>query len=281
MKSLKYLVLFLTLASTLYSQEIKKPPEPLGPEVIVFPKKLKTVEVQPEVQTVEVEDEAPIFKPGELYIVAGDIDFILLASPSDKLNIVYATGPSYAYGVFFDGSGKHEGRQIPNKFIAYVSVTEGKTGIVELLGIPKGVQEEKEIQRVKLNLSPQPPPDPPVPPEPPVPPQPKGFRVVFIYDAEKTPIPQLNVLLDPDVADYLDRKVVKDSKGKPEWRRWDKDIGITSDESKDLKGLYEAVKDKVETYPSVAIAVDGVGKYYPLPATKEDLLKLLKSHGGD
>ena len=114
-----------------------------------------------------VAPDAPVrLTPDTLYVIDSDVALLVLCSPDGPLKVAGEEGPLRIRGKFADGTGKVETRTYKGKFIYTVDVAEGKSGRCELLVIPKGVQDEKEVIRrlIDANSGPQPPPDPPPPP---------------------------------------------------------------------------------------------------------------------
>jgi len=133
---------------------------------------------------------------------------------------------------------------------------------------------------VVVGDAPQPTPPTPTPPGPPPPsPVPQGFRVLFLYETSaKLTRGQLAVVNSTAVVDYLNRRCVKDTDGRPGWRKWDRDI----DPAKDLKVWQElsaSVKGKA-TAPCLVVAVDQRAEVLPFPPDEAAALEVLKRYGG-
>jgi hypothetical protein len=132
------------------------------------------------------------------------------------------------------------------------------------------------------DVPPGPKPPEPKPPEP-KPPEPKpgpvtGLRVVFVMEkgqATLTPA-QSNVIYSQEIAKYLDAKCAG---GKDGWRRWDKDTS-TAAETETWKKLWAAVKPQLGQLPQIVIVTDQSGEVFPLPASVEECLALLRKYGG-
>jgi len=114
-------------------------------------------------------------------------------------------------------------------------------------------------------------------PQPPVIPS-SGFRVVFVYDANTTR-EQLAVINGKAIAAYLDMATTKDSKGRPAWKRWDRQVS-TDGEGEDWRALWAAAKPRLKTLPVVVISLDNSAEIVPLPSTEAETLKLLRQYGG-
>lgn len=152
------------------------------------------------------------------------------------------------------------------------TIGEGREGSAELV-----------IDAGGTPAPPVPPGPEPIPPkpEPPVPPIPvTGFRVLIIYESSQAHTKeQLNILNSTQIVEYLNRKTVKDGT-LPGFRKWDKDISVFRESSANMKLLFEAVKPKLTSFPALVIAVDKNATVYPLPATEQETLELLKRYGG-
>ena len=123
------------------------------------------------------------------------------------------------------------------------------------------------------------PPDPPTPPPSPAPIPEPGFRVLMVYETQdRLTSAQKSVLMAGDVRTYLNAKCAKGADGRtPEWRLWDKDV-----DPKNEAPLWQAAfKRPRASYPWVLVSNGTKGYEGPLPATIADMLKLLKSLGGE
>ncbi len=146
---------------------------------------------------------------------------------------------------------------------------------------------------IQASRGPRPPPQPPVPdvdpPAPDVdPPMPDidppgpitGLRALIVYESgDALSREQLNILNSTQIRAYLNEKCVKNDKGHPEWRRWDKSSVETTGlegESPVLKQLWADVKDKLTPLPKLVIASDTSAKVYDFPATEAETLALIK-----
>jgi hypothetical protein len=107
---------------------------------------------------------------------------------------------------------------------------------------------------------------------------PTGFRALIIYETEAANTrEQLAVIYSPVVTDYLNQHCVKNAAGRPEWRRWDKDVQVLATESTDMRDLWEAVKPKLGELPQLVLAKDGKAKVYPLPLPEPAAMTLIQS----
>jgi hypothetical protein len=130
-------------------------------------------------------------------------------------------------------------------------------------------------------VRPKPGPGPdPVPPVP-VPVVVGDMRVIFVYESSaNNTAEQLNILNSTAIAAYLNAKCEKGPNGRPEWRRFDKDVTVSASESKTIRDLWESVKPQLGTLPQVVIVHGTKGEVFDLPATEDETLALLKKHGG-
>lgn len=250
-------------------------PRPTNP----FPQVTPVVPV-PVPPPVPVPDTTGVIDQDLIYAVQSDEKFILLASPATSVIVSRDEGPIRVRGVFAGGSGHIETKVLTGKYIAFVEPAPAATGKAELLFIPTGVTDESKILRtmVKIGVGPQPPPTPPGPTPIPVP---TGFRVIVAYPAGTAMTPaQMTVINSTAVREYLRRKCVKDG-DTSEYRFWDREVTVTDKESKTMRDLWAASKDKLGSGPQIIIAVDGVGQVFDLPATEAETLTLLKSKGGE
>lgn len=124
------------------------------------------------------------------------------------------------------------------------------------------------------------PPDPKPPdPKPPVPPGPvTGLRVLFITetaDESKYPGGKIAAMYSAKVKEYLDAKCKGGATG---WRRFDKDQDV-SKLPEPWPKIWEAIKPQIGTLPQVAIITDQSGEIFPVPASVDEMLALLKKYG--
>lgn len=138
-------------------------------------------------------------------------------------------------------------------------------------------------------------PSPPVPPPPPVPPDPKplpptpspapipvtGFRVLVVYEATGgNPLftkNQMNEIYGAELANYLNAKCAKDSKGKADWRIWDKDTPMAN-----APELWRQAMGRNRTQIPWIIISDGVSSAgsFEGPLPDGGILTLLRKYGG-
>jgi hypothetical protein len=136
------------------------------------------------------------------------------------------------------------------------------------------------------------PPDPPTPPGPeppgPNPPQPPGpapiplpgLRVLVIYesaDLSKLPPAQTAVLYSKSLRDLLNAKCAAGPDGKTkEWRIYDADV----DTSGDVETWKAAMARPRKSLPWVVISNGAAGYEGPLPATVDEMTKLVEKYAG-
>jgi hypothetical protein len=194
-------------------------------------------------------------------------------------------------GKFVDGNGRSdEERTYPsNEEFKYIySVRATKKGIIELISIPEGVTDAKNVQRHTLTvmgLAPQPPPDvvPVTPPDVvPVNP-PKGLRVMMLFNEDATR-EVLTTVNSAATYEWLNLNCAKGADGRPEWRKWDR----TSMENPEFlkredpvwKTLYESVKSQLPQGAVVVIAADTKVHIFPVGSIEATLRSLNKVKEG-
>lgn len=121
--------------------------------------------------------------------------------------------------------------------------------------------------------TPEPTPDAPIPVA--------GFRVLVVYETgevAKLPKEQAAVLYAKQVRDYLNSKCVTGADSKTrEWRIWDKDV----DASGEAKHWQAALARNRKGVPWIIISDGKTGFEGPLPASVDEMLRLLKKYGGE
>jgi hypothetical protein len=135
------------------------------------------------------------------------------------------------------------------------------------------------------------PPNPPGP-NPPVPPTPstapingKGLHVLVLIetaDAPKLPPAQYNAIYGQEFHDYLDSKTPIGPDGKQhEWWILDKDSDVSALPDKWKNAVKRAKESKDFKTPWIIVSNPDKGGGYegPLPATKQEILNLLKKYG--
>lgn len=145
-------------------------PTPDREPVIVYPV-LDQVAPKPEPKPEPVAPEGPVFPPilpaDTWYCVESDVPLFLLHSPDGLLKVDVDEGPRpmRVKGLFAGGGGKVEARDFRLKYVYFVEPV--KAGLTEIVCIPQGVTDAKDIHRQVLGvMGPRPPPIPDVDPEP-------------------------------------------------------------------------------------------------------------------
>lgn len=224
-------------------------------------------------------------KPDEWYVVESAIELITLQSPDGLLAIESTSGPIKVRGKFSDGTGKTETREYRSPYVYFV--TAEKTGTTELILVPVGVLEAKDIVRQVLVVSgtgpippPVPDPDDPVVPDPPGPVT-DGNRVLIVYessDLSNLPAAQSVLMTATNVREYLNRKCSKGPDGKtPEFRIWDKDVDTTN-VSQTWKDALAMPRSGI---PWLMVSNGRTGFSGPLPENEAALMAKLKQYLGD
>lgn len=219
----------------------------------------------------------------EMYVIASEVPLIVLASPVGIVSSESTDGPMTIRGRFAGGT-KNETRRYTAKHLYLVE--SASAGVVELLIVPVGVSAESDVIRQVLTVSgvgPRPGPvDPVVPVEPvePVEPLKGSLQVVIIEetaDRGALPASQIDAMLGQSVREYC-RTHCKKSDGKtPDFRLLDDDDNVAAAD----KWIQDAFALPRTSLPWVAVSNGKGGASEALPATSEDLLKLLKKYGGD
>lgn len=165
-----------------------------------------------------------------------------------------------------------------------LGLRDGSRARVFIIGA-KGGKQVTATMVVTVGKAPEPGPGPgpgPVPPTPaPAPIPDAGFRVLMVYESSELnniPASQVEAMRAQSVRQYLDAKCVVGPDGKTkEWRIWDKDVDATKAD----KLWRDALARKRDSLPWIIISDGKKGFEGPLPKTVDDMLKLLKSIGGD
>lgn len=165
-----------------------------------------------------------------------------------------------------------------------VASTPGTYRLLAYTATPDGSLSEPAICLVTI-AGPTPPvppgPTPPGPNPPPIPVPVSGLRVLFVYESgANLTREQLNILNSTTITDYLNRKTAKDTKGRAEWRKWDKDVDMAN-ETDVWKNLWTSTKPQLGALPALVVVTDQKGQVFPLPATEAETLALLKRYGGE
>lgn len=147
-----------------------------------------------------------------------------------------------------------------------------------------------EIGRIIIRIAgapvppvPPTPPDPPVPPVPPQPPAPipvDGFRVLVVYEKDSVTPAFANVLNDPTVRAYLQKKCVAGPDGKTaECRFFDQHTPMQNES----KLWQDAMARPRKSLPWLVVSNGKTGAEVPIPTTitVTDFLNILKLYGGE
>lgn len=220
--------------------------------------------------------DAPVrLAAAHLFVIDGDLPFLVLASPAGLVAVTEEAGPLKVRGTFADGPGKVETRTFKGKQV--VTVEAVQSGRVELLVVPVGAKSAAEVIRrtldVDAGLGPQPPPDPKPNPTPGPVAEGKRWLLVVEESADATPA-RGKLLTDPALfARIKERGHV--------FRVCDKDVkDATGGVPSDLKPWLERARGKplprlFVVAPDGAVLVDEV-----CPATAAGVLSLLTKAGG-
>jgi hypothetical protein len=139
------------------------------------------------------------------------------------------------------------------------------------------------VARLDVRVGKPKPPTPPTP-DPDNPPGPapiidKGLRVLIVRETKEMssyPSAQVAAMNAREVVEYLNAKCVKVN-GQPEHRVFDPD----QDVSRASKVWQDAMKIERKSLPWIIISDGEKGTSEPLPPNTEELLKLLKTYGGN
>lgn len=174
---LLYAVVLYSILGSVFNGRVKGQ-EPAGVPAIRFPA----------LSTPVPADSPAKLTADRMYVIDSDIPLIVLASPDGILRVTDEPGPLRIRGKFADGSDRVETRNYTGKHIYTVDVVDGKSGRVELIVIPKGVESADKIIRrlIDANVSPQPPPVPPTPVPPRPDPSPPADRELWLIVVEET-----------------------------------------------------------------------------------------------
>lgn len=223
---------------------------------------------------------ATVLGSDQVYVFRANIKCVVVSSPEGVLNIVSEAGPIKVRAKFTDGGAKYETRAYAEKFVYCVEpAAEGRAELIIVTDAGEVVRKTIEVGKVQPKPGPDPDPKPPIPVN--------GFRVLFV--CEKNPTTkeqaltkeQINIWNSTAIAEYLNAKCAKDEKGRPSWRRWDKDEPGTN-ETETMRRLWAATKGQWSTLPSLVIVSDQRGEVFPIGnMTEADVLAMLKKYGGE
>lgn len=214
------------------------------------------------------------------YVIQSNAPAIVLGSPDGLVSVLEETGPIRLRGRFVEDPGKVQTKTFAAKQVYIVEAFS--KGRCELLVVPGGAKTAANVIRRTLDvLGPGPAPVPPEPgptppgPEPPAPIPGGELRVLIVEesaDRAKLPAAQQAVLFSPRVRDYLNTNCAVGPDGKtPEWRILDKDTDLSGESA-----IWQAVmKRPRQSLPWIVIGYGNTGYEGPLPATVDEMLKLL------
>lgn len=160
-------------------------------------------------------------------------------------------------------------------------VTAKNPGTCDLLCIPIGLTDSSQITTVRIvvgGLAPQPPPNPIPTPGPTPGPKPTGGIRILLLVNEDAKLDQLNAVNSLSIIEWLDNNCVKDSDGRPEWRRYDRSVidqpGVLDKEAPLLKKLWLDVRDKVPDGSQMVIATGSTVVVKPITNIQSVLTEL-------
>lgn len=210
--------------------------------------------------------DGPIVRmPSAIQGTAGDLIELKVESGAELVTWDASPGVRLAFPKPFD----------PAQKTVFVHAAKDGTYAV-IASIPHG--KETRVAICLITIGPRPPPTPtPLPVDPIIP---AGeFRVLFVYESSTLTPKQSNVMQAKAVSDYLRAKCAKGADGTPEYRRYDKDVSL-GNESSTWQQIWNDAKPTFTGLPIVVIINGQKGQTFPLPATADELLTLLKKHGG-
>jgi len=215
----------------------------------------------------------------EWYVVESSVELIALQSPDGLLAIDATSGPIKVRGKFSDGTGKTETREYRSPYVYFV--TAEKTGTTELILIPVGVLDAKEIVRQVLVVSGTGPNPPPIPdPDDPVVPDPvtpAKLQIVIIEDpSESIPPSQVAIRDGQALRDYAATHCTI-TNGTPDIRK----LSIRQDISAEPEWIKKAFAEPRSKLPFLVVSNGKAGAAVPLPMTLEETMSILKRYGGE
>ena len=221
----------------------------------------------------------------EVLVLALPQRIALLAVPEGLVDIQETQQDSGASIVirsrFAGGGGKVERRRFEAPFI--YEITAKAAGSVELIAVPYGLTDPKQIQRQRITLSggvgPTPPAPSPVTPPTPVGPNAAELRVLLLLDQSDSVEAQAAASAVP-VLQWLDANCLQ-VEGRAQWRRWDRSAVEAS-----LAGappifekLYKEIRPKLPDGPQAVICRGAEVSIIEI-RDREQLLAALKTAKG-
>ncbi len=210
--------------------------------------------------------------PDLIYVVDADVEIIPVQSPQGLLKLTPEAGPLRIKGRFADDPTKIQTRTFSGKFI--YTVEPVGTGNVELILIPKGVNNESEIVRrlIKANNGSIPPPTPDVDPKQAAPIPVPGFRVLIVFEQQQPHTGEVNAILyGKKTAAYLEATCVG---GRAGYRIYDQNTPMLAD----LDLWKNAMARPRTSVPWLLISNGVTGFEGPLPKTESEFLELCKKY---
>lgn len=288
MKKAALILLAFLIAPTLAAQPIRFPTEPVpAPVVIPAPKPVNE----------------PFKLTGEnVFVVEGDVEFLLLATPKNLVKITKHVGPMTIIARFADGDGTLQERPYKGRVIYLVKAAG--VGLCDLAAVPSEaivkvpasdkeqtlvvkITEEKDVIRrtiaVDNGQGPRPPPKPDDPPVPPTPTDPYfpldgKTRVLMVYDSnqmDKLSAGQLAAIEGTAVRKWLDDHCPLNG-----YRIWPSTVkGIENTPAEWQKAFAKAQASKTPLPYLLVSNGKGVETIQALPT--DDTLPLLKKVGGE
>lgn len=226
-------------------------------------------------------DENTVLTPENIYVRESSVPLIIIQSPEGHVKVTAEAGPLKLRDRFLDGSGQKEWRTYSAKYV-YV-FDAAAAGNCELILVPQGVTDAKQIVRKALTVSgegPRPPPEPPGPEPDPKPPDPvKSFRVIFVKESGQTLNSEQSAIPGAkSIRDYVTAKTTPEG-GLAGWREYDPQQ-TTTNEQPAMKALWAAVQPKLLPAPCLVIEVNGTDTVMPFPKDVAEALETLKKAGG-
>jgi hypothetical protein len=86
-------------------------------------------------------------------------------------------------------------------------------------------------------------------------------------------------MASPKIKALLNANCVKDNKGKPSWRKWDKDVTFATDADPAMVKLWQDSKPKLGPLPQIVIATDQKAVTIPLPETEQATIAEFAKYG--
>jgi hypothetical protein len=218
----------------------------------------------------------PVLSADKIHVIDGDVPFVLLAVPADKVKIVGRDGPVTIVAKFLDGNGEFQDKTYTGKKVYYITAVGN--GQVELLAIPNAFQTVDQIKRRTIDVDagqgPRPPPDPKPPGPDPTDKGPfngaAGLHVLILYESGKN----LNRNQHSIIYGKLFRDFVT-ANAPQRWRIWDKDLDVNND-AQVWKDAMNRSKAKQKELPWIAVGSGPNWWEGPLPETDASTIKLLQ-----